>query len=172
MTVLPTQEGCKFTVVSTDDLVNSGDLSVTRAKATESDYEKQWRAYYIGDETYDLKPRSTRGEKTPYAYFFWYTGSELVSVKATIKLCRSDKLPKIALAFYGTPAAPKADFCGTSTKAACEIDADCIASGCSGQICQAKTEQSAITTCEMKDCYIAKNYGVGCLCRDKKCQWQ
>ena len=63
------------------------------------------------------------------------------------------------------------EFCGTSTYGSCTIDSDCIAGGCSGQVCQSKNEEPIVTTCEYKDCYNAQSYGLDCKCVDKKCQW-
>jgi len=64
------------------------------------------------------------------------------------------------------------EFCGTSTKGQCSSDADCIAGGCSGQVCQSKSEEPAITTCEYRDCYNNQAYGVVCKCVNNKCQWK
>jgi len=63
------------------------------------------------------------------------------------------------------------EFCGTSTNGSCISDLDCIAGGCSGQLCQSKNDELLGTTCEWKECYRAKDYGVECSCVDKKCQW-
>src|SRR4030095_8037680 len=88
----------------------------------------------------------------------------------------------IAAAFVncGTPAAPKPPskaaatdgFCGSSTKGACQSDADCHASGCSGQICQSKKEEGQISVCDYKECYDAAKYGLKCGCVDQGCQWR
>ncbi|MDP3728256.1 MAG: eight-cysteine-cluster domain-containing protein [bacterium] len=63
------------------------------------------------------------------------------------------------------------DFCGTSTQASCTIDADCKASGCSGQVCQSINEEERITTCEYRDCYNAGAYALSCACKEQKCSW-
>jgi len=63
------------------------------------------------------------------------------------------------------------EFCGTSTYGSCASDSDCIAGGCSGQLCQSKNDELLGTTCEWKECYRAKDYGFECSCVDKKCQW-
>ena len=47
----------------------------------------------------------------------------------------------------------------------------CITGGCSGQVCQPKNEEPAITTCEWRDCYDETKYGFECKCVDNKCQW-
>ncbi|MEA3343131.1 MAG: eight-cysteine-cluster domain-containing protein [archaeon] len=62
-------------------------------------------------------------------------------------------------------------FCGSSTNGACAVDSDCIIGGCSGQVCQSKNEESVGTTCEYRECYNAKRYGVACKCTQNKCQW-
>jgi eight-cysteine-cluster-containing protein len=69
------------------------------------------------------------------------------------------------------PSPIKEPFCGTSTNGSCTEDADCITGGCSGQVCQGRTEEPVITTCEYRDCYRATDYGLGCKCVDNKCQW-
>ncbi len=63
------------------------------------------------------------------------------------------------------------EFCGTSTNGSCVSDSDCIAGGCSGQLCQSKNDELFGTTCEWRECYRAKDYGLFCKCVDKKCQW-
>ena len=62
-------------------------------------------------------------------------------------------------------------FCGTSTNGSCVSDSDCIAGGCSGQLCQSKNDELLGTTCEWKECYREEDYGLECGCVNKKCQW-
>ncbi len=62
-------------------------------------------------------------------------------------------------------------FCGWSTMANCESDKDCKTGGCSGQVCQPASEENAITTCEYRDCYNAKDYDLSCVCQGGICQW-
>jgi len=62
-------------------------------------------------------------------------------------------------------------FCGQSTLGACASDSDCVTDGCSGQVCRAKKEGSATTTCEFRECYKPELYNLGCGCLGKKCQW-
>lgn len=62
-------------------------------------------------------------------------------------------------------------FCGVSTNEPCETNDDCKAGGCSGHICQSASTPPKITTCEFKECYVARNYGKECLCLENKCQW-
>lgn len=69
------------------------------------------------------------------------------------------------------PSRPKEDFCGWSTYGQCLTDLDCIKGGCSGQVCQSKQEEPIITTCEWRDCYNAKVYGLECKCVNRQCQW-
>ncbi len=64
----------------------------------------------------------------------------------------------------------KGGFCGWSTYATCSSDADCVAGGCSGQVCMGKGED-VVTTCEWRDCYDAKKYGMVCGCFNGRCQW-
>lgn len=63
------------------------------------------------------------------------------------------------------------DFCGRSTMSYCLNNLDCVRGGCSGSICQAKTDEQVLTTCEYRDCYDAASYGLSCSCVDSKCQW-
>jgi len=65
----------------------------------------------------------------------------------------------------------KEDFCGSSTKGECNSDADCVTGGCSGQICQSKSEEQLTTTCEFKECYRASDYGLSCRCINNQCIW-
>ncbi|MCD4740406.1 DUF333 domain-containing protein [archaeon] len=62
-------------------------------------------------------------------------------------------------------------FCGSSTNAACETNSDCVAGGCSGQVCEGKDE-GTITTCEYLPCYSAASYNLTCQCIDKQCKWK
>jgi eight-cysteine-cluster-containing protein len=63
------------------------------------------------------------------------------------------------------------EFCGTSTYGVCENQGDCIKSGCSSQVCQSTSEESAITTCEYRDCYDDEAYDAECRCAGNQCQW-
>ena len=69
------------------------------------------------------------------------------------------------------PSQPKEGFCGTSTYGKCQKDSDCISGGCSSQVCQSRSEESIITTCEWRECYNAKTYNLECKCLNQKCQW-
>lgn len=71
----------------------------------------------------------------------------------------------------GSQAEAEDSFCGQSTFGRCSSDSDCQKGGCSGQVCQSKSEKPVITTCEFKDCYDAESYDLGCKCVEKKCQW-
>ncbi|MEM4318607.1 MAG: eight-cysteine-cluster domain-containing protein [Candidatus Pacearchaeota archaeon] len=67
---------------------------------------------------------------------------------------------------------PSIPFCGFSTEGKCSSSNDCIVGGCSGQVCQSKKEARLITTCEWRDCYDTKAYGLECKCVNEKCQWR
>ncbi|WP_202320270.1 eight-cysteine-cluster domain-containing protein [Archaeoglobus neptunius] len=62
------------------------------------------------------------------------------------------------------------EFCGWSTYAECKSDADCTVGGCSGQVCMGSGED-IVTTCDWKDCYDAKKFGMTCGCFEGQCQW-
>ena len=61
-------------------------------------------------------------------------------------------------------------FCGIQTEASCTSDGDCKVGGCSGTICQGKSEPSAITTCDWQSCY-QKPSNIYCGCDGGKCKW-
>ncbi len=63
-------------------------------------------------------------------------------------------------------------FCGSATRGDCVSDNDCVAGGCSGQICQGISEESIFTTCEWNECYNAAAYQVFCGCVSNKCEWR
>ena len=63
-------------------------------------------------------------------------------------------------------------FCGWSTNGPCSKDDDCMPGGCSGQVCQSKSEEPIITTCEYTDCYNPQPYGLTCGCQNNQCQWK
>jgi eight-cysteine-cluster-containing protein len=63
------------------------------------------------------------------------------------------------------------DFCGWSTNGQCSLDSDCQSAGCSGQVCQSKSEEPILTTCEWRECYDKTKYGLTCKCVENKCQW-
>lgn len=65
----------------------------------------------------------------------------------------------------------KSDFCGISVGSKCSNDKECVTGGCSGQVCQGANEEPLATICDMRDCYVASNYGVECGCVDSECQW-
>ena len=75
------------------------------------------------------------------------------------------------------PAPPEQDegnlgeFCGLSTYGSCETDADCVTGGCSGQVCQSRSEEPRATTCEWRECYDSRQFGLGCGCIKNQCQW-
>ncbi|MBI5226765.1 hypothetical protein HY994_06070 [Candidatus Micrarchaeota archaeon] len=54
--------------------------------------------------------------------------------------------------------------------AECQMDADCITSGCSGTLCQPKSAPSSITTCEYRNEYACYQSD-GCICQSGRCAW-
>jgi len=62
-------------------------------------------------------------------------------------------------------------FCGTSSKGSCVSNADCTTAGCSGQICQSKSEPAMASDCAYLECYNAAAYELDCICNNKECQW-
>src|SRR3989338_5349097 len=63
------------------------------------------------------------------------------------------------------------EFCGTSTEGECASDDDCVTGGGCGPVCQGAAEEPVNTTCEYRECYDSKKYGVECGCVEGKCQW-
>jgi len=74
-------------------------------------------------------------------------------------------------AFFRNECSREDQFCGSSSLASCHIDAECIPSGCSGQICQAKSEEAIITDCQYQDCFNTQKFGLSCRCFNHQCQW-
>jgi len=52
----------------------------------------------------------------------------------------------------------------------CQSDADCMKSGCSGTICQAKSADPVMTTCEWREEYTCFQEA-NCGCVNNKCEW-
>jgi len=67
---------------------------------------------------------------------------------------------------------PPEGFCGVSTLGPCSTSDDCATGGCSGQVCQSKSEEPVITTCEFRDCYNAAAYNLECQCVSNNCMWR
>lgn len=63
------------------------------------------------------------------------------------------------------------EFCGFSTGGPCSSNSNCTVGGCSGQVCQSKSEEPLITTCEFRDCYDESLYDLKCKCIKNKCHW-
>ncbi|MFW6312031.1 MAG: eight-cysteine-cluster domain-containing protein [Nanoarchaeota archaeon] len=62
-------------------------------------------------------------------------------------------------------------FCGISTNEECELDIDCVTSGCSQEICKGKYTEEIISTCDYKECYNNNEYGYECKCLNNECKW-
>lgn len=90
------KEGCEFNVPAVDNFPG-GSVWVSKTSATLSDYLQAYQAFPGIDETMELKPRSTRREAYPFTYFFWFTGTDLITIKAHQAVCKSDYLKQIAI---------------------------------------------------------------------------
>ncbi len=53
----------------------------------------------------------------------------------------------------------------------CVTAADCMRSGCSGTVCQARDTKTIITTCEWREEYACFRE-IECGCADGQCAWQ
>lgn len=73
------------------------------------------------------------------------------------------------LIFLSACTIQESNFCGIETLSHCERDIECVADGCSGEVCRAVSDESYTTTCEWKDCY-EKN-GLECRCVKNQCAW-
>lgn len=87
---------------------------------------------------------------------------------------KKNKMKKIFILIFVLLLVPAAfaleNFCGSSTSASCSSSSDCHEGGCSGQVCE-RRDEGTITTCEFRECYVAKNYNLSCQCIGNKCQW-
>jgi len=92
-------------------------------------------------------------------------------IRDTVGKCEKNKCIAVSQNETGN-GKPETGFCGWSTNATCSTDADCTTGGCSGQVCQSKSEKSVITTCEYTECYDSARYGVTCGCDSGKCSWK
>lgn len=59
---------------------------------------------------------------------------------------------------------------GLSTYGRCSTVNDCIVSGCNGEICQSRFEESRVSVCIYNPPY-PKELGYTCKCVDQKCSW-
>ncbi len=54
----------------------------------------------------------------------------------------------------------------------CSQDVDCLAGGCSGQLCIPRDEaDSVVSTCEWREVYACYKVD-SCVCKNNKCQWE
>jgi eight-cysteine-cluster-containing protein len=106
------KEGCEFNVAATDGYPG-GSVWVSKTPATLNDYLQAYQAFPGIDETMELKPRSTRREAYPFTYFFWFTSTDLITIKAHQAVCKSDYLKQIAIEVeQGVKAAPTCEQLG------------------------------------------------------------
>ncbi len=66
---------------------------------------------------------------------------------------------------------PDSEFYGSSTNYPCEVDEDCFASGCNGEICQSVEEESMASICLFPEDPLPRDLGYSCGCFDGECQW-
>jgi len=59
---------------------------------------------------------------------------------------------------------------GGQTQIGCQDDSGCIIGGCSGTVCQPKSAEPIITTCEYKDEYACYRQ-IKCVCINNRCAW-
>jgi eight-cysteine-cluster-containing protein len=63
------------------------------------------------------------------------------------------------------------EFYGSSTNYSCEVDEDCLVSGCNSEICQGAEEESMSSICIFPDEPLPKDLGYSCGCFEGQCQW-
>jgi len=103
--------------------------------------------------------------------FIEYPDVKPINKPSSLTIVKKDGKYIIVKLTESTTTTISEDFCGTSTKGPCSTDEDCITGGCSSQVCQSSSEEPAITTCDWRDCYNARAYGLGCRCIQGKCMW-
>src|SRR6185436_4225912 len=58
---------------------------------------------------------------------------------------------------------------GTETDGECTADADCVKTGCSSELCIAKSAAAGVmSTCEMRTCFQVLE---SCTCQEGHCRW-
>jgi len=58
---------------------------------------------------------------------------------------------------------------GRQVAGECDTDADCVASGCSGEVCLARANaEGLVTTCEVLPCFAVLT---ACGCIEGSCSW-
>ena len=63
-------------------------------------------------------------------------------------------------------------FCGWSS-GPCNIDQDCMTSGCFQEVCQSRRDPKTDTNCDdTRACYDSGKYGFACGCQSSKCMWR
>lgn len=65
----------------------------------------------------------------------------------------------------------KENYYGSSTFWPCQIDTDCLTSGCNGEICQGKSEETLYSICIVPTDPTPGQLGYSCGCVENKCQW-
>lgn len=63
------------------------------------------------------------------------------------------------------------EFYGSSTYYACEVNEECMVSGCNNEICQSTQEEEVMSICIFPEQPLPKDLGYSCGCFDGKCQW-
>lgn len=63
------------------------------------------------------------------------------------------------------------EYYGFSTNGFCETDGDCLISGCNGEICHSKTEDTMVSICIVPLRPTPKQLGYDCKCLEEECKW-
>ena len=63
------------------------------------------------------------------------------------------------------------EFYGSSTYYPCELNEDCLVSGCNAEICQGLEEESMASVCLLPEGPLPSDLGYSCGCFEYQCQW-
>ena len=63
------------------------------------------------------------------------------------------------------------EFYGSSTNYPCEVDEDCLVSGCNNEICQSTEEEEMMSACLFPEQPLPQDLGYSCGCFEGECQW-
>jgi len=66
----------------------------------------------------------------------------------------------------------KIEYYGFSTYGSCQVNNDCLVSGCNREICQSKTEESLVSICILPDKPTPPQLNYECQCVVQRCQWR
>ena len=63
------------------------------------------------------------------------------------------------------------EYSGDSSFAVCTTDTDCVSSGCNGELCLGKKQETFMSVCIVPTKPLPKYFGYHCGCTTEQCQW-